>query len=313
LNDEARQPGGFRRDPPRATLKEQQKELEKRSTGFAHVAVLATAPAHAGTPMRPFILCLSTLATFLATRAAWAEAISDVSEIGGYIQIYQLNVPDNGAFDVNPVPYTVDNSSITPGELTRIGFYLELDDGTGRQWVWASMNAFTQDLTLIGVPTLASGAFWEMTVSNMNVESNVPGIVTGIGIDTGNIEFWPYNYSMTADDGIGGSSSVYDFDDSPGGSGNYGSMQIHNYGAGQTLLAYNDWGGLPNFPLDDLGIGNNTTPNDVDGLAHPDWTLQQNAGSFTLKSLEVWVQPIPEPSTVVLLGAGYCWWRRRKR
>jgi hypothetical protein len=68
-------------------------------------------------------------------------------------------------------------------------------------------------------------------------------------------------------------------------------MQIHNFGAGQTLLAYNDWGGNPTFTVDDVGIGNNPAG------THPDWTFARNAASFTLKSLEVWVRPVhPVPS-----------------
>ena len=125
----------------------------------------------------------------------------------------------------------------------------------------------------------------------MNVESNVSGIVTGTGIATGNIEFWPFNYGTIAVlGGIGGNSSVYDFNDQSANADNYGSMQIHNYGAGQTLLAYNDWGGNPTLPIDDVGIGNNTSSNTFDARVHPDWTFQQNAATYTTKLLEVYVR-----------------------
>ena len=240
----------------------------------------------------------------LATRSS-ADAVSDVSEIGAYTQIYQLSPPTNAAFNSNPVPYGVDNSASSLGPLSRIGYYLELDDGTGRVWVWVSMDAFTSDLAKIGVPTLGSGAIWQMSVANMNVESNVTGIVTGTGIATGNIEFWPDNYATPAGlGGLGGSDSVYDFDDSRLLAGNYGSMQVHNHAAGQTLLAYNDWGGgnplaLPN---DDLGVGNNTLGNAGDENVHPDWTFSANAADYSLKNLEVWVSPPLEVPS--LPGAG---------
>ncbi len=238
----------------------------------------------------------------LATRSS-ADAVSDVSEIGTYKLIYQLSPPTNAAFNSNPVPYGVDNSALSLGPLSRIGYYLELDDGTGRDWVWVSMDAFTSDLAKIGVPTLGSSAIWQMTVANMNVESNVAGIVTGTDIATGNVEFWPGNYDQAQGlGGLGGSSLVYDFDDSQIGTGNYGSMQVHNHAAGQTLLAYNNWGASANFPIDDLGVGNNTLGNPRDGDVHPDWTFSANVADYSLKNLEVWVSvPFEVPS---LPGAG---------
>ena len=56
------------------------------------------------------------------------------------------------------------------------------------------MDAFTDDLGKIGVPTVQSGAHFQQNVANMNVYSNVKGIVTGTGLAGGNIEFWPNNY-----------------------------------------------------------------------------------------------------------------------
>ena len=223
------------------------------------------------------------------------SASTNVSEISNYTQIYQLDIPNDAAFSATGTPlYGVDNSAtVFPEGIERIGYYLELDTGSGSQWVWASMEAFTQDLRKIGIPTVESVAFWQQTVSNMNVESNVPGIVTGQGITTGNIEFWPYGYNtFPSVSRIGGSGSDYDFNDLTGlTDSSYGSMQIHNYGAEQTLLAYNGWN-VSGF--EDVGIGNNTAINTRDGLIHPDWTFSQNASDYTLKQLEVWVQPNPD-------------------
>jgi hypothetical protein len=224
------------------------------------------------------------------------NASTNVSEIGDYTQIYQLNIPNDAAFGATGTPaYSVNNSAtVFPGGINRLGYYLELDNGSGSQWVWVSMNAFTQDLTKIGVPTRASEAFWQQIVNNMNVESNVPGLVTGQGITTGNIEFWPYDYYPENTVNIPGANpNTYDFGDRSFFSDNYASMQIHNYGARQTLFAWNAWGfGGGGFgrPNDDLGIGNNTviTP---DGRVNPDWTFRGNAANYTLKNLEVWVKP----------------------
>ncbi|WP_181984909.1 calcium-binding protein [Nostoc sphaeroides] len=227
--------------------------------------------------------------------------ITNVSEIISYTQIYQLDIPNSADFGTTGTPsYSLNNSAkIFPAGIDRIAYYLELDNGSGSRWVWVSMDAFTQNLGQIGVPTVASNAFWQQPVSNLNVESNVAGILTGQKINTGNIEFWPNTYVQNPSvNNIGGSNS-YDFNDSTGPAG-YGSMQIHNYGAGQTLLAYNAW----NTPgLDEVGIGNNTAINTIDGNINPDWTFSQNASNYTIKQLQVWVKPIDRGGNDIFIGS----------
>ena len=61
----------------------------------------------------------------------------------------------------------------------------------------------------------------------------------------------------------------------------YGSFQIHNHGAAQTLFAYNRWGGAGGNG--DLGIGNQ-------GAGEPDWTFAQNANTYTTKNLQILVR-----------------------
>jgi sialate O-acetylesterase len=162
--------------------------------------------------------------------------------------------------------------------------------------VYVSVDAFVNNAALIGVPTSASGEFYQMDLSSMNVDSDVPGIVTGTGLSTGNIEFWPSNYSTNNDVGVpNASSGVYDWGD--GGANNsvgYGSMQIANYGSSQMLFSFNDW----NSGTPDLGIGNQSTGN-------PDWTFAGNAGSYTVKNLDILVEiATPEPATALYLGSG---------
>ena len=221
--------------------------------------------------------------------------------------MFNLDIPVLPNFS-STVPYNLDNSGSITGEFDRIGYYLELDNGTTREWVWASMDAFTQDLTQIGVPNLSSGAVWQLVVDNMNIESNKPGIVTGTGID-GNIEFWPYNYATAPGvAGIGGNASVYDFNDTPTiGSGDHASMQIHNYSAGQTVFGFNHWNrGLPA----EIGIGNAPS-------VHTDWTGTATSQNFVVRDLEVWVSAMaaPEPGghSILTLGLlGLLRFRRRR-
>ena len=225
---------------------------------------------------------------------ARAGPIGNVSEIDFYTQIYELDIPLHAPYVSQEPAYSVDNSStVIPGGIARIGYYLELD----ADFVWVSMDAFEQDLSLIGVPTSGSGATFQQTVGNLNVESNVAGLVTGTGITTGNIEFWPNsNVTTRGLPGIGGSDSVHDFNDSIG-TQTHGVLQIHNYGAQQTLLSYSSWGRLGGGN-DSVGIGNRP------GSPHTDWVSAGNTGDYTTRTLEVWVQPVPEPSTLVVLGLG---------
>ncbi len=73
----------------------------------------------------------------------------------------------------------------------------------------------------------------------------------------------------------------FDFNDNGSSTGNgYGSMQIHNYGASQTIMAYNRWSFSGNSGNEDIGIGNQPTGN-------PDWTFAQNSASFATKNLYV--------------------------
>lgn len=236
---------------------------------------------------------------------AQASAIQFVAEASNYTLAYSLAMPNSAAFNLNAIPYTVDqHASIANGSFSRIAYYMELQRAGGElMYAYASMDAFTSDASKIGVPSASSGGFFQQTVSNMNVFSNVAGVVNGTGIGTGNIEFWQFDYSRNNSAAIPGANNSYDFGDSPDGSGMYGSMQIHNYGAQQTVMAYNNWGRGDNYA--DIGLGNYAN-------GHPDWTFAYNAAGYTIKNLEVLVlmdqgggpKPLPEPAGLALFGAG---------
>lgn len=245
---------------------------------------------------------LSLLLALAMPLLAQAGAISQVAEASNYTLAYSLAVPNTASFNFNRIPYTVDNhASIANGSFSRIAYYLELQRAGGPlMYAFVSMDAFTSDAGKIGVPNADSGAFFQQKVNNMNVYSNVAGITNGTGITTGNIEFWQYNYGQANSAGISGANgSTYDFGDKPEGANNYGSMQIHNYGAGQTILDYNNWG-LTNGSSD-IGLGNQ-----VGNGKNPDWTFAYNANQFTVKNLEVLVlrKSVPEPGSLALLGLG---------
>ena len=226
-------------------------------------------------------LTLAAVVSNVAPTPSRADVFSTIPEASGYQLVYTLPIPDMSTnWNTNAVPYTVNNAaSIADGSFSRVGYYLELQPtgGGASQYVYASMNAsgFTRKASQLGVPTTTSGAFFQQTVSSLNVVSNVSGIVNGTGISTGNIEFWPSNYTQANAINIpNASASTFDFGD--GGASTaagYGSMQIHNYGASQTLFSYSRWG---QSGTSDLGIGNQ-----VGGSGNPDWTFNGQSTTFT--------------------------------
>jgi sialate O-acetylesterase len=205
--------------------------------------------------------------------------VLQVPEAKDYQLVYD---PDLGKLGP-AIPYDVDNRSKIRQPFDRIAYFLELQ-GADRnpQYVYVSMDAFTDALDQIGVPTAKSGAHFQQNVANMNVYSNVKGIVARTGLKAGNIEFWPNNYGPGNGAKVpNASGQVWDFGDEPAGPGNgYGSMQVHNHAAKQTLFAINHW---TEGSRADLGIGNQPTGN-------PDWTFAGNAGSYSAKRLRVLVR-----------------------
>ena len=99
---------------------------------------------------------------YAATCGAGSDA--NVSELAGYTQIYQLDLPSNANYDTNTPAYGIDNSATTiDNGISRIGYYLELqkDGSCETEWVWVSMDAFTQNLGEIGVPVSSTGVTWQ--------------------------------------------------------------------------------------------------------------------------------------------------------
>ena len=250
---------------------------------------------------KPARAAVLAAAIALAGPTAAQASLVSVPELASYTLVYSLAIPNSASFNFSNVGgYSIDNhTSIAANSFSRIGYYLELQKSGGPlQYAFVSMNAFTGNAGQIGIPTTGSGAFFQRNVANMNVVSNVAGVVNGTGITTGSLEFWHTDYTQANGAGVAGASnSTYDFGDTAVSTLNYGSFQINNYGARQTIIGYNSWGG-DNVGNSDLGIGNQATGN-------PDWTFAANAASYTIKNLEVYVlQDVPEPASIALLGIG---------
>jgi len=218
-----------------------------------------------------------------------------VPEAKDFKVVYSLNpaapvVTDDG----KGITYAIDKSKELAGPVKRIAYFLSLTkkDG-GNDYIFVSMDAFTQDLGKIGVPTKNSGSRYQTMIDNMTVKSNVAGIASGDFATGGNIEFWDCNYSQSNAAKIpNADSSKFDFGDrvETGKSPGYGSMQVHNYAQKQTLFAFNNWVAGNKC---DLGIGNSSG-------AQPDWTFSSSAQNYTdgvlLVLIESGTPPPPKPA-----------------
>lgn len=194
--------------------------------------------------------------------------------------VYQYNflvpMPADGS-----IKYQIDNSSKFAGKtVKRLTYFVELTEKNGREmWLAASMDAFTGDIRLAGVPNWKSQAVFAVKVGNLQVISNVTGVKNG-NFPEGNIEFWGCDFVRANGSKIpGGSDRLYDTGDTPvqNGKPGYGSMQIHNFAAGQVVFAFNNFAA----PVADIGIGN--APGN-----HPDWTFMKNSGKFSKATVKIY-------------------------
>ena len=213
------------------------------------------------------------------------------------IDILSLKVPESKEFQLlyaydltrqgpQPVPGE-DRRAQIGGPVDRVAYYLELrKDGQPAKWVFVSMDAFTDDLGKMGIPTPASQAKFQMPVRNMNVLSSEASVTAGQSL-TGNIEFWPHNYAaVNAASVPNASNEVWDFGDAIDQlEDGYGSMQVHHAAAKQTVFALNNWKSGPGA---DIGIGNSNPESNAQRTL--DWTFNGNAHEYSTRQLKVLVR-----------------------
>ncbi len=201
-----------------------------------------------------------------------------VPEAKNYKLVYDLDLAKLGP----DLRYDLDNRSQIKGPFDRIAYCLELEDATGApQDVYVSMDAFTDTLDKIGVPSVQSGIRFQQSVAHLNIYSDVKNLVTGTNLNGGCLEFWPNNYGPNNAAKVpNASSAAFDFgDELAEPADGYGSMQVHNHDARQTVFALNHW---REGQRADIGIGNAPEGN-------LDWTFSANAGSYQSKHLRIFV------------------------
>ncbi len=232
---------------------------------------------------------------FVADNEIIRSAIVDDAPISSnYTTVYQLNIPSDGKYNDEDVPYSIDDAAAINFSFDRVGYHLELKKpNEDRFWVFVSFPSISMNAGELGVPTFDSGVVFMELLTDVQVESNHPNL-TGLGsFDTGVIEFWGTNYAASNGNAVpNADGSVYDFGDAQASenTAGYGSMQIHDYESGETLFSYSAWGYASGGSGDDLGIGNNP-----DSEGNPDWTFSQNCGEYEIKTLTVMVRQGPTP------------------
>ncbi|MCK5803208.1 MAG: 9-O-acetylesterase [Lentisphaeria bacterium] len=212
------------------------------------------------------------------------DSLKRVPAAAEYTLVYDLDLKKLA----RTIHYDVDNRTKITVPFDRIAYLLELRrSGEGAEYLFVSMDAFTEDLGKIGIPAIASKAHFQMRVTNMDVYTNSEAVTAGTAL-TGNIEFWPNNYSAENSAKIpGASATLWDFGDAAKVPvDGYGCMQVHNFAAGQTLFAINAWKTAANA---DLGIGNSTAPQGSAAKTR-DWTFMHNANQYQDRRLRVFVR-----------------------
>ena len=274
----------------------------RRSTADAHVAYVlcdvlpdgpVTLTAEGVRDQSPHVNAMPRTTVAAVDRGLPSDISSKVnaSLTAGFQVVYAFDIPQKGRFINNPDAFFIDESMGT-NAFSRVAYFAEYtmpNTPTSIKYVWVATDAFTERLPQIGIPFSTTGAWFQQKLRNTDVASNVSGLQTGTGLETCNIEFWPTDYGQAGKLGLGGNNGAFDFDDTKNAGGTYGSMQIHNYGAKQTLFAMNRWGGNNGFI--GFGISNRV------GQANTDWTHADNAGTYATRRIYVLAKEGPAPAT----------------
>ena len=181
--------------------------------------------------------------------------------------------------------YDTDNSAQLKGPFKKVAYFLAVRGAAGAvSYAFVAMDPFTSDVAKIGVPTVASGARFQQTITGAIVKTNAKGVTAGEFAEGCNIEFYPCNYGpQNAAKIPGAADGVFDFGDAmaPQNTPGYGSMQIHNWQGKHSIICFNKFGSGHSC---DLGLGNS------EGKTR-DWTFTSSGKNYSQAEFLVLVLP----------------------
>ncbi|MBR0192958.1 MAG: PEP-CTERM sorting domain-containing protein [Thermoguttaceae bacterium] len=227
----------------------------------------------------------------IAPKMAEATNGADYTVVQGARISQQMttNWHDNFKYDI--VNNAADMSS-NGVMFDRVGYYIEYAPTYDSElhYAFVSMDAFTDDVTKIGVPNAESGIFWQQKVKNLEVSTNVPaseGILTAGSFNEGYLEFWPSNYGAGKGNVItAGSGAIFDINDSGGSTAaGHGSMQVHNLDTGETVFAVNHFNGVKQY-----GVGSNPNASTTANDSQSDWTFDESRRNYQIANIYTFVR-----------------------
>ena len=256
---------------------------------------------------------------YVLAQPAIAPQMKNVGEASKYQIVQgvrltaQMNTPWNNT-DFGGVDYDiVDNvaqlqSSLGP--LDRIGYYMEYAQTADEplKYVFVSFDAMTNDISKIGVPTAPSGIFYQQTVKNLHVTTNVTeddGLIYDPSTmsqtnpsqatphetythNTGYLEFWAGSYTATiGNNALPGSDAIYDINDTRSNDSGHGSMQIHSLDTEQTIFALNAFNQTKQF-----GIGTNPKASANNSGSQKDWTFDTSKSGYAIANIYTFAKPV---------------------
>lgn len=209
-----------------------------------------------GIPARALILAAGIAGVSLANRV-WAVAPNTAPVISSqsWNELYATTNPTRGFLD--SIEYSVDNApSLASVPFDRVRYRMEAKVGDTLRFAsvtfdgWSGLTVenlrFPDHQDPVDQPdpdfwfnTRSSVPPLQRNVSNLFIESNA-GIATG-RVPLGRLEIWPGDYlPAPSDPQTTGGDARFDWDDTLVAGRGYGSFQVHNLGAGETVFAWKD-------------------------------------------------------------------------
>ena len=165
-------------------------------------------------------------------------------------------------------------------KLSRLSYLFVAKDKQGKtHFAEVSLDPFSRDLRQVALPGSKVRQNIALPIKNIGIRTNVPNLIDGDQILSGNIEFFYTNYGPKNSKGIrNASDKVFDAGDQPAtGAPGYGCIQFHS-GRGEPIVCFNNFKGGKNA---DFGFG--ICPEGQ----NPDWTFRRSAKNYT--SLRLYV------------------------